>query len=315
MVSSVSIANSLKPTAAASKPAEEAPRDSLALSTLETACGTVQLVNRLPGAIIPGLVAGVANGVTGGMEEKQLVRVLDVASGVQVALALVLLKGKGKKGLKLIRSGGTVAQKVLSLLPAGDDRARLARELAAHKPEGNFVQRALSGAAHGLTLTVGHNVRGALEDGKADAAGLWEGGQLVPVILQDGENPESWLTRLAGGVSAVLMVPGAVVDGLAQALDQKELSSPLLVTAGSVAVVALVGAATLGAPAAAVGGGLALIASVRGAGQAHEKVEQYFAHLEAHDLGDEEANDRKDVLGAVLVGGAAGARAGYGAWA
>lgn len=314
MVSVSSITSFLKPRNLPTKAQED---EGLGRAALEKFCGTVQVVNRIPTAVVPAVVAGVAHGVTGGLDEKQLARVLDVAAGVQGAVTLVIAQGgQGKKRWKILPDGGSLIKHIgKQLLAAGGERDQLAKELAAHKPEGNMVQRAVSGAGKGLTTALALELAGAYQDGKADAAGLWEGGQLVPAILQDGENPESWMGRIAGGVSAVLLVPGAVADGLARALGAEQLASPLLVTAGSVAVVAFVGAATLGAPAAVVGGGLALVACIQGAKDAHEKVEEHFARLAECDLGDPEANDRKELVGALVIGGAAGARAGYGAWA
>ncbi len=289
----------------------------LARVALERVCQTVQAAGKVPTAVLPGLVAGAVNGASGGLKEKELARVLEVATGVQLAVLAALTRGRGKRTSRVQPVAGSALKIGKQLLAPAGDHARVARELAAHKPEGNLVERAVKGAGQGVKTAVEEGLSTACTEGRGDAAGLWEGTRMVPVILQEGDDPQSWWARLAGGATAVLLFPGAVADGLAIALDQEQLSSPLLVGAGSVAVVAIVGAATLGAPVALVGGGLALAASLKGARSTHELVEQSIEKLEssAPDLGDPVANERRDFTGALVVSGAAGARAGYLSWA
>lgn len=289
----------------------------LARVALERVCQTVQAAGKVPTAVLPGMVAGAAHGASGGLTEKQLVRVLEVATGVQLAVLAALTRGRGK-GKTRVQPVTSSALKIgKQLLAPGGDHDRVARELAAHKPEGNLVERAVKGAGQGVRTAVAEGISTACAEGRGDAAGLWEGTRMVPVILQEGEDPKSWWASLAGGATAVLLFPGAVADGLVIALDQEQLASPLLVGAGSVAAVVIVGASTLGAPVALVGGGLALAASLKGARATHELVEESIQKLEstAPDLGDPVANERRDFMGALVVSGAAGARGGYLSWA
>lgn len=303
-----------RPQRSAAAPAKTDPEPPARIA-LEKVCSTVQAVGKVPASILPGMVAGAANGAGGGLNEKQLARVLEVATGVQMAVLSLVTRGKGKK--VALKPGMGSALKLGKSLLAPGDHSKVARELASQKVDGNLVERTLKGAAHGTQTAVQEGLSSASTEGRGDAAGLWEGTRMVPVILQEGEDPQTWLASLAGGATAVLLFPGAVVDGLALALDQGELSSPWLVGAGSVALVAIVGATTLGAPAAVVGGGLALAASLKGARPVHEMVEKSVRKLEneAPDLGDPLANERRDFAGALVVSGAAGARGGYLSWA
>lgn len=297
-------------------PAPDPEQPPFARVALEKVCGTVQAFTKVPASFLPCLVAGVAHGVSGGMDEKRLARLLDIASGVQVAVGLTLALGTQGNMLQTFLTKGVLGGLGAYIVSRGGTNLKLAQDLAAHKPEGSLLERAFQGASHGVRTAVVDGIAVGYSEGRGDAAGLWEGGQMLPAVLKEGENPQGWGARLAGGATGALLVPGAVVDGLSMALGQGKLASPWLLGASSVAVAACVGALVLGAPAAAVGAGVALLASLKGAKSAHERVEASVEKLNqaGQDLGDPVANKHREFVGAMVVGGAAGARAGYQAW-
>ncbi len=91
-------------------PAPEPEQPPFARVALEKVCGTVQAFTNVPASFLPCLVAGVAHGVSGGMDEKELSRLLDIASGVQVAVGLTLALGTqgGRRRRSACRLSGLV---------------------------------------------------------------------------------------------------------------------------------------------------------------------------------------------------------------